>query len=89
MRADCRELTAYESDRNTYISNLLASGRISIRVTQLASFDDQIAGPKGLRYTPDFMSATTERELIATVFQKDHAQKRLGAMMIHPQIIAL
>src|SRR6201989_797361 len=34
---------------------------------QLALFDQESAGPKGLRYTPDFVSATTEQELIAGI----------------------
>lgn len=34
---------------------------------QLALFDDDKAGPKGLRYTSEFVSAATERELIAHI----------------------
>jgi alkylated DNA repair dioxygenase AlkB len=37
------------------------------RVNQLALFDDQTAGPKGLRYAREFVSAATEQELIAGI----------------------
>ena len=36
-------------------------------MNQLALFDDQTAGPTGLRYTREFVSAATEQELIAGI----------------------
>ena len=36
-------------------------------MTQLALFDDQIVGPKGLRYAPEFVSTACEQELIAGI----------------------
>ena len=36
-------------------------------LAQLALFDDDKAGPQGLRYTPDFVSPATEQELIAHI----------------------
>jgi alkylated DNA repair dioxygenase AlkB len=36
-------------------------------VTQLALFDDQAVGPKGLRYAPEFVSVACEQDLIAGI----------------------
>ena len=38
-------------------------------MSQLALFPDQLAGPKGLRYAPEFVSPETERDLISRIAQ--------------------
>ena len=48
-------------------------------MSQLALFPDQVAGPKGLRYTPEFVPAPTERDLIAHLAQLPLQPFQFGA----------
>jgi alkylated DNA repair dioxygenase AlkB len=50
-----------------------------VPVTQLALFDDQTAGPDGLRYVRDFISAESERELIARISELPLKPFQFGA----------
>ena len=55
-------------------------------MTQLALFDDQTAGPNGLRYTPEFVSAATEQELIAGVAALPLQPFQFGAFEGHRRV---
>ena len=46
---------------------------------QLALFNDDQAGPNGLRYTPEFVSAETERALIACISELPLKPFQFGA----------
>ena len=48
-------------------------------MTQLALFGEDTAGPSGLRYVPDFISAETERELITRISQLPLKPFQFGA----------
>jgi alkylated DNA repair dioxygenase AlkB len=48
-------------------------------MAQLALFPDQDAGPKGLRYQPEFVSATAESELIARISELPLQPFQFGA----------
>jgi alkylated DNA repair dioxygenase AlkB len=48
-------------------------------VSQLALFPDQAAGPRGLRYAPEFVSAETEHDLIARIAQLPLQPFQFGA----------
>jgi alkylated DNA repair dioxygenase AlkB len=58
---------------DSFISNHLAP------VTQLALFDDQTAGPEGLRHVREFISEATEQELIARISQLPLQPFQFGA----------
>ena len=54
---------------------------------QLALFEDhRAAGPKGLRYTPDFVSPEMERELIARVAELPLKPFQFGAFEGHRRV---
>jgi hypothetical protein len=53
-------------------------------VSQLALFDDQIAGPKGL--SPGFVSPATERELIAGISSLPFQPFQFGAFEGHRRV---
>ena len=55
-------------------------------MNQLALFDDQSASPKGLRYTPEFVSAATERELIAGISALPLQRFQFGAFEGHRRV---
>ena len=55
-------------------------------MTQLALFDDQTAGPDGLRYTPAFVSAATEQELIAGISALPLQSFQFGAFEGHRRV---
>ena len=55
-------------------------------MTQLALFDDQTAGPKGLRYTPEFISAAAEQELIAGIAALPLQPFQFGAFEGHRRV---
>jgi alkylated DNA repair dioxygenase AlkB len=48
-------------------------------VSQLALFPDQVTGPKGLRYVPEFVSRETERELILRIAELPLQPFQFGA----------
>ena len=48
-------------------------------MSQLALFPDQVAGPKGLRYVPEFVSRETERELISRIAELPLQPFQFGA----------
>jgi alkylated DNA repair dioxygenase AlkB len=48
-------------------------------VAQLALFPDQRGGPAGLRYQPEFVSETTERELISRISELPLQPFQFGA----------
>ncbi|WJR79448.1 alpha-ketoglutarate-dependent dioxygenase AlkB [Bradyrhizobium sp. NP1] len=48
-------------------------------MSQLALFDDQTPVPQGLRTTPDFISRTAEKELIARIAELPLAPFQFGA----------
>ena len=48
-------------------------------MSQLALFPDQVAGPKGLRYAPEFVSSATERDLVSRIAQLPLQQFQFGA----------
>jgi alkylated DNA repair dioxygenase AlkB len=55
-------------------------------VNQLALFDDQIADPKGLRYTREFVSPATEQELIARIAELPLKPFQFGAFEGHRRV---
>lgn len=55
-------------------------------VSQLALFDDQAAGPKGLRYTPEFVSTAIEQELIAGISDLPLQPFQFGAFEGHRRV---
>ena len=55
-------------------------------MSQLALFEDQIVGPKGLRYAPDFVSAETERALIAHIAELPLQPFQFGAFEGHRRV---
>jgi alkylated DNA repair dioxygenase AlkB len=55
-------------------------------VSQLALFDDEIAGPEGLSYTPEFVSAATEQELIAGIAALPLQPFQFGAFEGHRRV---
>ena len=55
-------------------------------VSQLALFDDQAAGPDGLRYVPDFVSTATEQELIAGISELPLQPFQFGAFEGHRRV---
>jgi alkylated DNA repair dioxygenase AlkB len=55
-------------------------------VSQLALFDDQAAGPAGLRYQPEFVSAADERELIAGIAALPLQPFQFGAFEGHRRV---
>jgi len=55
-------------------------------VNQLALFDDQTAGPTGLRYTREFVSAATEQELIAGISALPLQRFQFGAFEGHRRV---
>jgi alkylated DNA repair dioxygenase AlkB len=55
-------------------------------VNQLALFDDQAAGPAGLRYQPEFVSAAGERELIAGIAALPLQPFQFGAFEGHRRV---
>ena len=63
------------------------SGREPVRrstpVRQLALFDDQNAGPIGLRYLPEFISTASEQKLIAGVLALPLESFQFGAFQGH------
>jgi alkylated DNA repair dioxygenase AlkB len=48
-------------------------------VSQFALFPDQLAGPRGLRYAPEFVSRETERDLISRIAQLPLQPFQFGA----------
>jgi alkylated DNA repair dioxygenase AlkB len=50
-----------------------------VPVSQLALFPDQVAGPQGLRYAPEFVSSATECDLIARIGQLPLQPFQFGA----------
>ncbi len=48
-------------------------------MSQLALFPDQLAGPKGLRHAPEFVSRETERDLISRIAQLPLQPFQFGA----------
>jgi alkylated DNA repair dioxygenase AlkB len=55
-------------------------------VSQLALFEDQTVGPKGLSYKPGFISAATERELIAGISSLPLQPFQFGAFEGHRRV---
>lgn len=55
-------------------------------MNQLALFDDQVAGPAGLRYAPEFISAADELELIAGVAALPLQPFQFGAFEGHRRV---
>jgi alkylated DNA repair dioxygenase AlkB len=53
---------------------------------QLALFDDDKAGPKGLRYTRGFISSATEQELIAGIAELPLKPFQFGAFEGHRRV---
>jgi alkylated DNA repair dioxygenase AlkB len=55
-------------------------------MTQLALFEDQVTSPGGLRYVGDFVSAETERDLIARIADLPLAPFQFGAFEGHRRV---
>ena len=55
-------------------------------VNQLALFNDQTVGPAGLRYAPEFISATDEQALIAGIAALPLKPFQFGAFEGHRRV---
>lgn len=55
-------------------------------MSQLALFEDQMSGPKGLRYAPDFVSKETGRALIARIAELPLQPFQFGAFEGHRRV---
>ena len=55
-------------------------------MTQLALFDEAVSGPTGLRYASEFISAETERCLIARIAELPLKPFQFGAFEGHRQV---
>ena len=55
-------------------------------MSQLALFEDEILGPKGLRYAPDFVSVEMERALTAHIAELPLQQFQFGAFEGHRRV---
>jgi alkylated DNA repair dioxygenase AlkB len=55
-------------------------------VSQLALFDDRAAGPSGLRYQPEFVSAANEQKLIAGIAALPLQPFQFGAFEGHRRV---
>jgi alkylated DNA repair dioxygenase AlkB len=65
--------------RSTYIGRSLHHTPQPLLSAQLALFDDDEAGPKGLRYATDFISPASERDLIAHICELPLKPFQFGA----------
>jgi len=57
-------------------------------MAQLALFPDQSAGPKGLRYTSEFISRATERELISRISELPLQPFQFGAFEGNRRVVS-
>ena len=55
-------------------------------MSQLALFDERPPGPSGLKYVSEFISAETERELIAHIAKLPLKPFQFGAFEGHRQV---
>jgi alkylated DNA repair dioxygenase AlkB len=76
----------YRSVRKRLNRGLHSTQAVTALSTQLALFDDDRAGPSGLRYAPDFISHATERELIARVAELPLKPFQFGAFEGNRQV---